>query len=147
SRRPTTSRLPSSPLPEAAPGTFEEDAATSEKRTTSPMGAELRAPRTRTERAVQRGEQVDRFEEQPTGAKPIARITKPGAAAPPPIPSAKRTMIGVPVTPGPQPHGEDTGTGEVTRERLDTDTTRDDPTRHDPFGPAAQPTLTFPDSG
>ncbi len=122
SRRPTT-RAPSVPLPEAAPGTFEDDAATAEKRTTSPMGAEVRPPRTRTERAVARGEQVDRFEE-PTGAKAIARITKPGAAAPPPIPSAKRTMIGMPVTPGPQPHGEDAGTGELTIERLGTESTR-----------------------
>jgi molecular chaperone DnaK len=145
SRRPS-SRMPSSPLPDAAPATFDE-AATSEKRTTDRMGAaEMRAPRTRTERAVQRGEAVDRFEE-PTGAKPIARITKPGAAAPPPIPgSSKRTMMGIPVTPGAQPHGEDTGTGELTKERFSTETTREDPT-HDPFGPSSQPTLQIPPGG
>jgi molecular chaperone DnaK len=154
SRRPS-SRLPSQPLPEAAPATFEE-AATSEKRTTAPMGAELRAPRTRTERAVQRGEAVDRFEE-PTGAKAIARITKPGAAAPPPIPSMKKTMVGVPVTQPPPSSppsielGEEPGTGEttmeLTQERLTTDTTRDEPSRTDPFGPQAQPTLPFPQGG
>jgi molecular chaperone DnaK len=145
SRRPS-SRMPSSPLPDAAPASFDE-AATSEKRTTDRMGAaEMRAPRTRTERAVQRGEAVDRFEE-PTGAKPIARITKPGTAAPPPIPgSAKRTMMGIPVAPGPQPHGEDTGTGELTKERFATETTREDPT-HDPFGPSSQPTLQIPPGG
>jgi molecular chaperone DnaK len=149
SRRPS-SRMGSQPLPEAAPATFEE-AATSEKRTTSPMGAEVRPPRTRTERAVQRGEAVDRFEE-PTGAKAIARITKPGAAAPPPIPSMKKTMIGVPVTGQPSLELEETtGTGEttmeLTQERLTTDTTRDEPSRTDPFGAAAQPTLTFQQGG
>ncbi|HUQ03110.1 MAG TPA: Hsp70 family protein [Kofleriaceae bacterium] len=147
SRRPS-SRMPSSPLPDAAPATFDE-AATSEKRTTDRMGAtELRAPRTRTERAVQRGEAVDRFEETPTGAKPIARITKPGPAAPPPIPgSAKRTMMGIPVAPGPQPHGEDTGTGELTQERFPTETTREDTTGTDPFAPSAQPTMQIPPGG
>ena len=142
SRRPVT-RSPSSPgVPAVAPPTF-EDAATSEKRTTSPMGAEVRPPqRPPTERPTARGAAVDRFEEPTTGvgATPIARITKPGAAAPPPIPSQKRTMVGVPVVTLP----DESGVGdEVTRERLGTDTTRTDPTLNDPFAPSAQPTMTF----
>ncbi len=138
SRRPT-GRMASAPaVPELAPPTFEE-AATSEKRTTAPMGSEIRPPGSRptTERGAARGAAVDHFTD-PNAAKPIGRITKPGAAAPPPLPSQKRTMIGLSVTPA-----DESGVEEVTHERLGTDTTRAEPTLNDPFGPASQPTLTF----
>ncbi len=142
SRKP--SRMPSSPGVPAVGATF-EDVATSEKRTTAPMGAEVRPPggRPPTERGARPGQAVDRFEEPTTGAKAIARITRPGAAAPPPIPSQKRTMIGVPVTPA----ADEAAVGaEPTRERLPTESTRPEPTREafDPFAPPTRPTQALP---
>ena len=142
-RRPS-SRVPTSPGT-PAPGQAFEDVATVEKRTTEPMGAAARPPapaRPATERPVGRGETVDRFDDATgTGtnpnAKALGRITHRSAAAPPPVPragAAARTMIGVPAA-----GREGTGTGEITRERLSTDSTfvADSPA----VALASQPTL------
>ncbi len=86
------------------------------RRSTQPMGLPITpAVRAGTERPVQRGAVVDRFEESSRpgtnpgsspDAKPLARITRPGAAAPPPVPTASpsaKTMFGVPAAPLPTP--------------------------------------------
>ncbi len=147
-----------------------EEVATSEKRTTAPMGAELRHPAAApTERPTSRGGAVDRFEEGTgTGAKTLGRITKPGAAAPPPIPSTKKTMVGVPAV---QPSAPDLPLDEPTSPSLNLppipapvptapasqktmmamapagEPAARDSQPFDPFAPSAQPTLTFPHAG
>jgi molecular chaperone DnaK len=78
------------------------------RRSTQPMGLPITpAVRAGTERPAQRGAVVDRFEESGSRpgtnpeAKPLARITRPGAA-PPPVPAAgptARTLFGVPAAP------------------------------------------------
>jgi molecular chaperone DnaK len=136
-----------------------EEVATSEKRTTAPMGVELRQPApAATERPSSRGGAVDRFEEGTgTGAKTLGRITKPGAAAPPPIPSMKKTMVGVPAA---VPTAPDLPLDEPTSPALQlppipapvptapaSQKTMIAEAPFDPFAPSAQPTLTFPHSG
>ncbi len=155
--RKPTSRMPSTPGVPAAPQVAMDEAAGSGQRQTAPMGASMRPPGTRqtTERPVARGEAVDRFDEPDptpgTGTKALGRITNRGAAAPPPVPGragpAARTMIGIPVTTADSEPDEPTLTEreEITHERLPSDATR--PGAYDPYAPAAQPTLTFPDRG
>ena len=148
SRKPSGSgRMPTAPdtavtsVGQTSPGTAPgfDEYATAERRTTAPMGAEVRPPggpplpRTMTERPSSRGGAVDRLDGPATervdegtgGATPIARITRPASAAPPPIPSQKRTMIGLAAEPPPSRAEPQADPG------------------FDPFGPASQPTLTF----
>jgi molecular chaperone DnaK len=116
------------------------------KRATAPMGVPITHQRP-GERPTARGQAIDRFDGGGTGTgtrpgteqgavgpgtnpgtKPLARITKPGAAPPPPVPTAApgaRTMFGVPAAPAATPPPPLTPTPTIDFEDATTGTGRE----------------------